>query len=57
MVRPGIFGMSHLNDPKQAGFSQLKEEFKQDLFYLENMSLSFDLRIIMRALLKILFRR
>jgi lipopolysaccharide/colanic/teichoic acid biosynthesis glycosyltransferase len=55
MVRPGFTGWGQMKVSVLNSFKQQKEEFKQDLFYLENMSLSFDFRILLRSFLAFLF--
>ncbi len=57
MVRPGITGWAQLKVIRVFTEEMREEDFRQDLFYLENMSLIFDLRIIIRALIKLIFRR
>jgi UDP-GlcNAc:undecaprenyl-phosphate GlcNAc-1-phosphate transferase len=58
MIRPGIMGWSQLKDrnPKMTT-KEYAEEFDQDLFYLENMSLTLDLRILLRSFGKLVFKR
>jgi len=55
MVRPGLTGWAQMKIPDLNTFRQKKEEFKQDLFYLENMSLIFDFRILLRSFLSFIF--
>ncbi len=57
MIRPGITGWAQLKVPASSKTEVRTEQFRQDLFYLENMSLVFDIRIIIRAVLKFLVRR
>jgi lipopolysaccharide/colanic/teichoic acid biosynthesis glycosyltransferase len=57
MIRPGITGWAQLKVPASSKTEVRAEQFRQDLFYLENMSLIFDIRIIVRAVLKFLVRR
>jgi lipopolysaccharide/colanic/teichoic acid biosynthesis glycosyltransferase len=56
MVRPGLTGWAQMKCRYADTLKQKKEQFKQDLFYLENMSLLFDLRILLRASFVFLFR-
>jgi len=51
-IRPGMTGWAQLKVIKD----MREEDFAQDLFYLENMSLIFDLRIIIRAIIKLILR-
>ncbi len=55
MVRPGLTGWGQMKVRDLTSFKHQKEEFKQDLFYLENMSLSFDFRILLRSFLSFIF--
>lgn len=57
MIRPGMTGWAQLNVSWSSKLEIQEEQFRQDLFYLENMSLRLDLRIIVRALLKFIFHR
>ncbi len=56
MIRPGITGWAQLKVPASSKLELKTEQFRQDLFYLENMSLSFDIRIIIRALARYVIR-
>jgi len=51
MIRPGLTGWAQMKVRELHSFKHNKEEFKQDLFYLENMSLLFDFRILLRSFL------
>jgi UDP-GlcNAc:undecaprenyl-phosphate GlcNAc-1-phosphate transferase len=57
LVRPGITGWTQVRFRYSESLKQLKEQFKQDMYYLENMSLLFDLQIIIRSLFLLFFRR
>ena len=57
MVRPGITGWTQVKYRYSESLKHRKEQFKQDLFYLENMSLLFDVRIIIRSIYLFFFRR
>jgi lipopolysaccharide/colanic/teichoic acid biosynthesis glycosyltransferase len=57
MIRPGMTGWAQLRIPTSTNLEIKEEQFRLDLFYLENMSLVFDIRIIVRALLKLIIRR
>jgi UDP-GlcNAc:undecaprenyl-phosphate GlcNAc-1-phosphate transferase len=57
LVRPGITGWTQVKYRYSESLKHRKEQFKQDLFYLENMSLLFDLRIIIRSIYLFFFRR
>ena len=57
LVRPGITGWTQVRFRYSESLRQLKEQFKQDIYYLENMSLLFDLQIVVRSLFLLFFRR
>jgi lipopolysaccharide/colanic/teichoic acid biosynthesis glycosyltransferase len=57
MVRPGMTGWAQLKVLNIVTDEMREDDFRLDLFYLENMSLIFDLRIIIRAMIKLVFRR
>lgn len=57
MIRPGMTGWAQLKVKIVTTLKLRQEQFQHDLFYLENMSLNFDMRIVIRALIKILFRK
>jgi UDP-GlcNAc:undecaprenyl-phosphate GlcNAc-1-phosphate transferase len=57
LIRPGMTGWAQLKVIEVLTEDLREEDFAQDLFYLENMSLVFDLRIIIRAIIKLIFRR
>ena len=57
MIRPGITGWAQVKFRYSETLKQRKEQFKQDIFYLENMSLLFDFRILLRSVFIFLFRR
>ncbi len=50
-VRPGLTGWAQVKYRYEEALKYKRDQLKQDLFYLENMSLSFDLRILMRSFL------
>jgi len=57
MIRPGITGWTQVKYRYSESLKHRKEQFKQDLFYLENMSLLFDLRIILRSIFIFFFKK
>jgi UDP-GlcNAc:undecaprenyl-phosphate GlcNAc-1-phosphate transferase len=57
MIRPGMTGWAQLKVYKVVTDEMREDDFRQDLFYLENMSLIFDFRILIRALIKLIVRR
>jgi len=57
LIRPGITGWAQVKYRYSESLKQQIERFKNDLFYLENMSLTFDFRIIIRSLWIFFFRK
>lgn len=57
MVRPGVTGWTQVKYRYSESLKHRKEQFKQDLFYLENMSILFDFRIIIRSVYLFFFKR
>ena len=57
LVRPGMTGWTQVRFRYSESLKQLKEQFKQDMYYLENMSLIFDLQIIVRSIFLLFYRR
>ncbi len=56
-VRPGLTGWAQVKYRYEEALKYKRDQLKQDLFYLENMSLSFDMRILMRSFLIFLGRK
>ncbi|MHB2153649.1 sugar transferase [Calditrichota bacterium GD2] len=56
-VRPGLTGWAQVKYRYEEALKYKRDQLKQDLFYLENMSLSFDLRILMRSFLIFMGRK
>lgn len=48
-VRPGLTGWAQVRFRYDEALKHKREHLKQDLYYLENMSLNFDLRIFIRS--------
>jgi lipopolysaccharide/colanic/teichoic acid biosynthesis glycosyltransferase len=57
LVRPGITGWTQVRYRYSESLKQLREQFKQDMYYLENMSFLFDIQIMLRSLFLLFFRR
>jgi len=57
LVRPGITGWTQVRYRYTESLKQLKEQFKQDIFYLENMSLLFDFQIMVRSIMLLIIRK
>jgi exopolysaccharide biosynthesis polyprenyl glycosylphosphotransferase len=49
LVRPGITGWAQVKHRYDRSLEDVKEKIKYDLFYLENMSLTLDLKILLRT--------
>lgn len=56
-VRPGLTGHAQVKYRYDDSLKSKREQYKQDLFYLENMSLTFDFRILLRSLYILLFKK
>ena len=52
-VRPGISGLAQVNGRNNLGWD---EKFQYDLEYVRNISLSFDLKLVVETILKVLKR-
>ena len=56
-IRPGFTGWAQVKYRYEEALKIKRDQFKQDLFYLENISLTFDMRIILRSAIILLLRR
>jgi lipopolysaccharide/colanic/teichoic acid biosynthesis glycosyltransferase len=54
---PGITGWAQVNYPYGASVEDAKRKLQYDLFYVRYASLTMDLRILLRTIRVILFRR
>jgi lipopolysaccharide/colanic/teichoic acid biosynthesis glycosyltransferase len=50
LVRPGITGWAQVKHRYDRSLEDVKEKIRYDLFYLENMSLRLDVKILMRTI-------
>ena len=50
-VRPGITGWAQVKHRYDTSLEDVKEKIRYDLYYLENMSLTLDLKILLRTIL------
>ncbi len=48
-IRPGITGWAQIKQSYDSSLSDVKEKLKYDFFYIENMSLSLDIQIMIRT--------
>jgi lipopolysaccharide/colanic/teichoic acid biosynthesis glycosyltransferase len=51
LVRPGLTGWAQVNDLR--GRTSVEERLIYDLYYIENWSLAFDLKIILITLFRV----
>ncbi len=56
-VRPGLTGWAQVNFPYGASIEDAKQKLMYDLYYIKNMSLVFDLTIMLRTIKVLLLRR
>lgn len=54
VVRPGITGLAQVKGTKEQNLDDTKEKMKHDLFYLENMGIWFDFKILFKTIFVIL---
>jgi len=50
LVRPGLTGWAQVNYRYDTTLKSQREQHRYDLYYLENMSINFDFRILLRSL-------
>jgi len=56
-VKPGVTGWAQVRYPYGACVEDALEKLRYDLYYIKNISLAFDLMIIMETIQVVLFRR
>ena len=56
-VKPGVTGWAQVRYPYGASIEDAMEKLRYDLYYIKNISLSFDLMIILETIKVVLFRR
>ena len=54
-VRPGITGWAQVKHKYDESIEDVKVKLRYDLFYIENMSLRMDIKILARTILVVLF--
>ena len=54
-VRPGITGWAQVKHKYDENLEDVKVKLRYDLFYIENMSLRMDMKILARTILVVLF--
>jgi exopolysaccharide biosynthesis polyprenyl glycosylphosphotransferase len=54
-VRPGVTGWAQVKHKYDENVEDVKEKLRYDLFYIENMSLSNDLKILFRTVFVVIF--
>lgn len=57
MVRPGITGLAQVKYRYERSQRLIQEKIKFDIYYVENISISLDLRIILRSALLFFFKK
>jgi sugar transferase (PEP-CTERM system associated) len=57
LIRPGITGWAQVSYDYGASLEQAKEKLRYDLYYIKNISLSFDLYIVFQTAKIVLFGR
>jgi len=57
IIRPGVTGWAQVCFPYGASVEEAKEKLQYDLYYIKNMSLTFDLYIIFQTVKTVLFGR
>lgn len=56
-VRPGLTGWAQIKYPYGASIDDARRKLEFDLYYIKNMSLLFDLSILLRTIKVVLFQR
>ena len=51
LIRPGITGLAQVKHRYDLSIDDVKEKLRYDLFYMENLSLTLDFKILFRTLL------
>jgi exopolysaccharide biosynthesis polyprenyl glycosylphosphotransferase len=54
-VKPGLTGYAQVKHKYDSSLEDVKEKLKYDLFYIENISLRLDLKIMFRTIFVVLF--
>ena len=54
-VRPGVTGWAQVKHKYDETIEDVKQKLKYDLFYIENMSIRMDLKILFRTVFVVLF--
>ena len=52
-VRPGLTGLAQVNGRNNLDW---EERFKEDVYYVENLSLIMDIKIILKTIIKVIKR-
>lgn len=56
-VKPGVTGWAQVRYPYGASVEDAIEKLRYDLYYIKNLSMSFDLMIVLETIKVVLFRR
>ncbi|MBP7461804.1 MAG: sugar transferase, partial [Candidatus Delongbacteria bacterium] len=54
-VKPGLTGYAQVKHKYDTSLEDVKEKLKYDLFYIENISMRLDLKIMFRTIFVVLF--
>lgn len=57
LIRPGITGLAQVKYRYESTPKLLQEKIKYDIYYIENISINLDLRIILRSILLFFFKK
>tara|TARA_Y100001970_G_scaffold15871_1_gene17921 strand:+ start:110222 stop:111628 length:1407 start_codon:yes stop_codon:yes gene_type:complete len=53
-IRPGVSGWSQINQPFDVNVKDVHQKLKFDFFYIENMSLNLDIKILFKTIMVVL---
>jgi len=56
-VKPGVTGWAQVRYPYGASVDDAIEKLRYDLYYIKNLSLLLDFKIILKSILVVLFQK
>jgi lipopolysaccharide/colanic/teichoic acid biosynthesis glycosyltransferase len=56
-VQPGLTGWAQVQDADHSSLEGVKQKLQYDFFYVENMSLAMDVKILLHAVYRMLIGR